>query len=227
MAYRRLASAEKLPEGDALTGAMVGIGMRFAAPATRNPNIEDTLVAASIEGMESDDLRVLSVLVTWIEAHSTWINADRLLRAVEALSTPRTRAFWAAVGHLLSKDRRYARLQKVHRGARVDLLKTGAEFQLRRRGEDERFAKTPLRAPKGILRNRLEDVLEPAALAKVHHGYRWRIVIGPSYRADMWADLESDPSLSATQLARRAYGSFATAWQVKKDWNVWSIASAT
>lgn len=39
----------------------------------------------------------------------------------------------------------------------------------------------------------------------------------PSYRADMWATLELDPTLSASELARQTYGSFATAWQVKHD----------
>lgn len=220
MAYRRLATAEALPEGDALTSAMVGIGMRFAAAGARDPNVEDTLVAASIEGMERDDLRVLSILVTWIERHYAWINADRLWRAVETHREARVRALWAAIGRLLVKDRRFARLCKLHRGARVDLLKVGSEFQLRRHGEDERFAKGPLRVPKGTLRQRPADVLEPALLAKLHSGYRWRVIIGPSYRADNWAELERDPSLSAATLARRAYGSFATAWQVKKDWSV-------
>jgi hypothetical protein len=33
----------------------------------------------------------------------------------------------------------------------------------------------------------------------------------------MWALLDREPSLSASELARKAYGSFATAWQVKHD----------
>jgi hypothetical protein len=45
-------------------------------------------------------------------------------------------------------------------------------------------------------------------------------MIGPGYRADMWAALEADPGMSATALARRTYGSFATAWQVRRDFAV-------
>ena len=48
--------------------------------------------------------------------------------------------------------------------------------------------------------------------------YRYRVLIGPSYRADMWATLDREPGLSAAELARRSYGSFATAWKVKQDW---------
>jgi hypothetical protein len=43
---------------------MTGIGMNFAASSFPGPNIEDTLLFASIESMEKNDLRVLAVLVT-------------------------------------------------------------------------------------------------------------------------------------------------------------------
>jgi hypothetical protein len=36
----------------------------------------------------------------------------------------------------------------------------------------------------------------------------------------MWAALEVDPTLTPTELARQTYGSFATAWQVKQDWEL-------
>jgi hypothetical protein len=57
-------------------------------------------------------------------------------------------------------------------------------------------------------------------LAKRHTVYRHRLLMGPSYRADMWATLEGEPTLTAAELARRTYGSFATAWQVKRDFAI-------
>jgi len=45
-------------------------------------------------------------------------------------------------------------------------------------------------------------------------------MMGPTYRADMWAALEQDPNLTAAEIARRAYGSFATAWQVRRDFGL-------
>lgn len=220
MAFRRISSPESTLHGEALTKALVGIGMAFAAAPTPNPNIEDTLLAASVEGMEREDLRVLAILVTWLEVHAAWINADRLTAVVRQHSGERVRAFWSAVAHWLGKDRRFARLAKAYAGPRLDLLGTGTDFHLRRAGEDPRFAGGPLRIPAGILRDRKEDVLSPAELAHRHRAYRRRILMGPSYRADLWAELEQDPSLSAAELARRAYGSFATAWHVKQDWEV-------
>jgi hypothetical protein len=45
-------------------------------------------------------------------------------------------------------------------------------------------------------------------------------MMGASYRADCWALLESEPSLSAAELARRTYAAFATAWHVKRDFSI-------
>lgn len=220
MAFKRHISPSVAFEGEALTSALVGIGMALAAKSAREPNLEDTLLAASIEGMERDDRRVLAVLLSWLEVHGAWINADRLTLLVAQLPEGRVRAFWSAVAHWLGKDRRFARLTRIYEGPRLDLLAAGTDFHIRRSGEDPRFVGGPLRVPAGILRDRKGDVLSPAELAKRHRSYRCRILLGPSYRADMWAELDRDPSLSAAELARRSYGSFATAWHVKRDWQV-------
>jgi hypothetical protein len=220
MAYSRSTATEKLATGKELGAAMAGIGMRFATRAAKDPNIEDTLIASSIEGMLHDDLRVLSVLTTWLGVHCAWINADRLSRGIEEHPDPRVLAFWAAQGQRFAKDRRFARLLKLYNAEQIDVLRTGTDFQIKRRGKDQRFADGPLRVPEGVLRDRANDVLSPSELAKRHHTYRCRVQLGPTYRADMWAEIERDPKLTATEIARRTYGSFATAWQVKKDWQV-------
>jgi len=220
MAYSRVATSRDLPVGKELTAAMVGIGMLFAAKPAKEPNIEDTLLAASAEAMDRDDLRVLAVLVTWLGVHHPRINADRLIRAAQAQPSIRVRAFWAAAARWLQTDRRLARLRELHHGSRIDLLRAGTDFQIARRGEDPRFAHGPLRVPAGVLRDRPADIVTPQALAKRHGTYRSRVLMGPTYRADMWALLDRDPSLSASELARRTYGSFATAWQVKQDRNL-------
>ncbi len=219
MAYRRKTAATLL-EGEELTRAMVGIGMLFAERGEPEANIEDTLVSGSFAGMERDDLRVLAVLTTWMHVHQARVNVDRLVRAAAAVSSKRVRAYWAAVGRWLSDDRRYARLAGVYGGRKVELLGVGTAFHVERAGEDSRFTGGPLTVPANVLRDRMADVLAPAELAKHHRTYRWRVAMGPSYRADMWAAMEGAPELSPAQLARATYGSFATAWQAKRDWQL-------
>lgn len=227
MAHSRAMAPAHSPSGDALTTDLVGIGLLVGGQGSRDPNIEDTLLAASVEGMERDDLRVLAVLVTWFGVHAARVNADRLTRLVAMQASKRVRAFWSALARWCAADRRFARLARAYRGPWLDLLSAGTDFQVARHGEDPRFAGSKLRVPANVLRDRPADVLEPAELARTHAAYRWRFVIGPTYRADMWAALERKPDLSAAALARATYGSFASAWQVRRDFAVWRSASGS
>lgn len=227
MAHSRAIAPAQSPSGDALTADLVGIGLLVGGEGSRDPNIEDTLLAASVEGLERDDLRVLAVLVTWFGVHAAHVNADRLTRLVALQASKRVRAFWSALARWHAADRRFSRLARAYGGPRLHLLSAGTDFQVARHGEDPRFAGSKLRVPGNVLRDRPADVLRPAELARTHAAYRWRLVIGPGYRADMWAALERKPDLSAAALARATYGSFATAWQARKDFGVWRTASGS
>ena len=221
MAHRRALAPVRAPSADDLTADLVGIGILIGGEGSRDPNIEDTLVFASVEGMDHGDLRVLATMVTWFGVHLGRVNADRLTRLVALQESRRVRAFWSALAHWRAADRRFARLGRRYRGPRIDLLPTGTDFQVDRHGEDARFAGTCLRVPANVLRDRPADVLSPVGLAEQHRPYSWRLVIGATYRADMWAALEQMPGLSPSTLARVTYGSFATAWQVKRDFGMW------
>ena len=224
MPFSRVIAPEHESNPESLTRDMAGIGMNLGGRANHEANIEDTLFRASGEGMDRGDLRVLAVLTTWLGPHGARVNVDRIRKLVEASGSPRTRAYWAAVGRWLAKDRRYARLGSLYRGEPLDILDVGTSFQIRRHGEDARFIGSSLRVPANVLRDRSSDVLMPGDLARRHRAYAWRIAIGPTYRADMCAALEAEPDLRPADLARKTYGSFATAWQAKADHQVFGPA---
>jgi hypothetical protein len=222
MSFRRQITPLLRLEGAELDRAMSGIGMNFAVEPNPYPAIEDVLFFASQLGMEKNDFRVLNVLCKWIDVHAARINVDRLTRLIEhSADHERTRVFWAAVGQWQQQpDRRFARLAETHSNrSRIDLF-AGTTFQVQQRGEHPWFAGTSLRVAAGTLRDRTSDVSSPEQLAQAHAVYRERVVQGPSYRADMWAALAANPSLSPAELARRTYGSFATAWDVRRDWEI-------
>jgi hypothetical protein len=225
MAFSRSAKADLLPPPDDLTAQMVGIGMNFAAHPRVDADIEATLVHASACGMVDGDLRVLSVLTTWLGVHHAHVNADRLVRFVATHPSERVRAYWSAVATWLRKDRRLARLASAYRGAPVDVLPVGTDFQIKRRGPDERFASSKLRVPRGTLRDRQEDVLSSEALVRRHAGYRNRVLMGPTWRADVWTVLEHAQDLSVAEVARRVSCSFATAWQAAQDFRLLRTAT--
>src|SRR5438876_447638 len=153
MAFSRTLAPTQTPQADLLTSCMAGIGMNFTAAPSAEPNIEDTILFASIEGVEHYDLRALAVLVTWFGIHAPWVNADRLTKVVETQSSPRLRAFWSALASWYRKDRRFARLARLYVGQRQDLIETGTDFQVRRRGEDPRFRGSAIRVAANVLRD--------------------------------------------------------------------------
>lgn len=225
MSFKRAIIPESFAADEQLLADLIGIGFLLQGSGTQNPNIENTVVAASIAGM-SGDIRVLSLLVDWLEIHSSRLLLDRLTKLVASVSDRRVRAFWSAVGKWKATDSRFKRIAKIYRGPRIDLLSSGTAFHLQRHGEDPRFLHSPLRVPaKAGLRHRPNDVLDPAALARIHRAYHYRVVIGATYRADMWAELELAPESSPSELAKRCYGSFATAWNVKNEFGIVQVAA--
>lgn len=222
MSYLRKKLPQYIWTEEQFNQALAGIGFNLFGAANFEANIEDTIYFASIRGMENDDLRVLSMTVLWLERHHARLNAARITDILLAEKKPRVLVFWAAVAYWL-KDRRFARLNSLYQGADVELLRTGNSFQISRNGEDQRFIGGPLKVPDKILRSRLTDIFTAEQLAAKHNTYRWRLIAGPHFRSDMIAELEQHPELTATELARRSYGSFATAWQVKQDLELVSL----
>ncbi len=221
MSYKRKTFPMTEPSRDDLTAMMGGIGINVATDRAVDPNIEDTLYWASVDGMIHDDYRTLGLMVLWLDIHLPRVNADRVVRILSHEGVPtRVRAFWKAVGQRFGQDRRLKRWISLYRGRRVMLPSHGADFRIQRHGEDGRFKGTALQMPNKLLRQRDGDVWQPKMVARLHRAYRWRVLTGPTYRADMLAELEGDPELSAYELARRTYGSFATAHEVKKDWEL-------
>jgi hypothetical protein len=219
MSFRRIFHPTEFASGERLTSDLVGIGFRLAAPSPKSePNIEDTLFAASREGMLQEDYRVLALLVDWFSIHVERVNVDRMRGLAASSPDKPVKAFWAAIASWQRKDPRMKKLSKIHSRRPHELLGERGDFLIQRNGEDERFKGSCLRVPAKTLRHRSQDLLSGKELAKRHRAYYWRVLIGPSYRADMWAILDHDPSLSAAEVARRSYGSFPTAWQVKRDW---------
>ena len=129
--------------------------------------------------------------------------------------------YFSSLGKWLQKDSGYKKLSKIYRGEPQNLgLNSEYQFLINRNGEDERFKGTKLLVAKKTLRSRHEDILNSSDLSKIHKDYYYRVLIGPSYRADMVSQYLNDRSLNAGQLAKKTYGSYATAWEVMKHINL-------
>lgn len=222
MSFNRSMFPESFEKGEELTLSLVGIGFRIWGGRRKNPNIEDTLIAASLEGLSGEG-RVMSLLVDWLEIHHQRINADRLVQLVFYVAGTNDKkfvCFWIAIAEWLATDIRFAKLRAAAPKKRLDYLDERTDFLIQKNGEDERFEKTCLRVPRKTFRHRPEDILSPEELVRIHLSYRFRIMMGPTYRADMWAVLYEHAATSAAKLARLCYGSYPTAHSVKNDFSL-------
>jgi hypothetical protein len=220
MGFQRTIFPKNFKAGSELTADMIGIGMAFAGIGNPDANIEDTLIAASIEGV-GGDYRVLSLLTDWLDVHIKIVNADRLIQLVSKIENLNAKIYWLAVSQWKLKDHRFAKLRrKAARLQRAPLNSTSG-FQIAKYGEDERFQDTKLIVPKNMLRQRSRDIASPEYMAKNHLSYKYRLLIGPVYRADLWASLERvGKDIPTSELARRNYSSVSSACEVKKNWKL-------
>ena len=220
MSFKRIECLDYYPQGEELTPKLIGIGFKLGGFAQENANIEDCLIAAATEGVNGD-FRTLSLLTDWFFIHHKFVNIDRLIRALKKIKEPKVKCYFSAIGRWLQKDNGYKKLSKIYRGEALLLgLTAEYKFLIKRNGEDERFAGSKFLVANKTLRSRPEDILTSIELAQKHHDYYYRILIGPSYRADMISHYTQNSSLTASQLAKNTYGSFATAWEVMKDINL-------
>jgi hypothetical protein len=189
--------------------------------------MEQTFLMALKHAMAQEDWRTLGVLTTWFGVHSTYVNAARLLRFVAgAECTPRMLMYLSGLASWMRQDRRFKSLITSY-SSREPLLRVGNDFHIARHGEDPRFQDNALCVPAGVLRDRAVDVLSPAQLARAHGTYAQRIIMGPTWRADVWAALLREPTLTASQVAKQAGCAYGTAWQTMQDFALWTRAQTT
>lgn len=220
MSFKRIECLNEYPQGEDLTPKLIGIGFKLGGVAEYNTNIEDCLIAASTEGVNGD-FRTLSMLTDWFYVHHKFVNIDRLIRALKKIKDPKVKCYFSAIGKWLQKDSGYKKLSKIYRGGALLLgVTSDYKFLIKRNGEDERFVGSKFLVANNTLRSRQEDILTSTELALKHQDYYYRILIGPSYRADMISHYLRNSSITASQLAKNTYGSFATAWEVMKNINL-------
>ena len=197
-----------------------------------NPNIEASIISASVEAVNNKDNRIGGLLVDWITVHYLRMNVDRLTKFVFNLSNSEykfVKIFWCAnAQRLFVKDQRFKRLSGLYKGRRINFAdcfsKNGKQkatkMLIEIKGEDERFKRTCIRVPEGYFSERPNQIFPVSVIAKNHLPYRYRVMMGPSYRADLWALLDNDPSISAYALGKKAHCSYRAAYIAKKDYKL-------
>ena len=220
-----------LKTGKSLDCDLLAIGFNLSCKKKSiDPNIEATIISASVEAINNKENRIGGLLVDWITVHYLRINADRLTKFVFSLNDSDykyVKIFWCAnAQRLLMKDQRFKRLSQLYKGKRVNFTdrfnknKRIIKMFIKIKGEDERFKKTCIRVPNGYFPQRPYQIFPASVIAKNHLPYRYRLMMSSSYRADLWALLKKNPHLSAYALGKKAYCSYRAAYIVQKDYKI-------
>jgi len=220
--FKRVVLPDSFFTDDELTRAMAGIGMRVScSKPIKNPNIEDVLLSASLEGLKND-WRTLSLVVDWFIKHSSLINVDRLTRAlIELKENELLIAFWSALAQQTGHDLRFNRMRKLYHGDRILIGGDKSQLLLKRNGEDQRFLNTHLVVPNLLLRSRQSDILDTREITQLNSYAYYRVMMGASYRSDVFATLNlAKKTVVPSDLARKCYCAFKTAWDGLRDWKI-------
>ena len=219
--------------GKSLDSDLRAIGFNLGGrKKSTDPNIEASIISASIEAVNNKDNRIAGLLVDWFTTHYLRVNVDRLTKFIFSLNDSDykfVKIFWCAnAQRLFIKDQRFKRLSKLYSGKRLNFADRSVERGQKRvtkmlieiKGEDERFKRTCIRVPKGYFSERPHQIVPVSVIAKNHLPYRYRVMMGSSYRADLWALLDSDPNISAYALGKKAHCSYRSAYIAKKDYEL-------
>lgn len=220
MSYKRKALPEVTYKDQDLYARLAGIGFRFAVvPVSQSP-IEDTLISAACTAVEEDDRRLWVGLLDWWAVHHPYVNADRLLRALQELNKPKISALFSGLAQGTSPIGRFRGLAGLYRGKRLVLFSEDYRYRLARDGEVERFEHTSLAVPRSLYKESTRDIMTTHEVAMIHRPYYWRIVMGPVYRADLWSACEKGVVRTAYSLASEAYCSISVARKVLIDYRI-------
>jgi len=218
---------------EALANDLHAIGINLSATKRSvDPSIEETLVRGVFWSIHHDDSRLISLIVDWISIHYQRINVDRLTSIVTQLPRENFKwiqIFWCAQGQrLVKKDKRFRRIAELYSGDRFDYIDrfkgphdkrlTAAYISLK--GEDERFVDTCLRIPSGAFSQRPQQIFQAEEIARKHFQFRYRVMFGPTYRADIWAILRQNPHYSGYRLAKLAHCSRPSATRIMHDYHI-------
>ena len=226
-------SSFEIQSGQKLNTDLYSIGFNLLCKKKSiDPNIEATLISASIEAINQKDNRLGGLLVDWMTIHHPRMNVDRLTRFILSLKSSQyqlVKIFWCAnAQRFIATDQRFKRLSQLYKGKRINLAdqyvnlkgkkKKVTHLMIQLKGEDERFKNTCIRIPNGYFSKRPNQIFPSSIIAKNHLSYRYRLMMGSSYRADIWAIMKRNSGISAYALAKKAHCSYRTAYIVKKDY---------
>jgi len=206
-----------------LSDKLVAIGFRLSSSRKRSRSIlqvdiENTLLEAIMA--LPDDLRLASLLFTWIKIHGNYVIVEKLRKRAHALGIETDPWYRALAAFAVENKYHKWKPLLAHRAETVYLLPPELSlFPIQRKGAVEWLEPYGILLPEGTLRIREDDILTPKELIQRNAQYRNRYLYGPSWRADIITAIEQGCT-SPMEISRLIGCSYEPAYRVFNEYQM-------
>lgn len=182
-------------------------------------DIEKTLFDASRE-FESD-ARLASLVFTWVNVHGDYVNIEKL-KKLRAQSLRAEDHDWISVLAAYAYSEGLQRWKLLMQKSKEPLFlfpRAITESSVRLKGEETWARKVNAIIPRGAIRIRESDIVEPRELIRINPQYKNRYLYGASWRADIITAIETGIDTAAA-IARLIGCSYEPAHRVLKEYRL-------
>ena len=161
------------------------IGIRVSGNSKQG-DIEETFLTAALEC--PDNFRLASLLFSWMKVHGNYVIVEKLRKLVNKAKMTEVQRRWISALAVYGKNNcshKWKSLIEIPE-ANIHLLPEEiSKSAIALKGSEEWLSEYSILLPKGTLRIREEDIMEPSQLIQINHQYKNRYLFGPSWRADI------------------------------------------
>jgi len=198
------------------------IGFQISGPRKINfeqwIDIENTLYEATLE--ISIDSRLFSLICSWVSVHGDYVIIEKLMKLQRKINSP-----WLVAVAICAANlgfHQWKRLIKKQRGTFSLVDQNLALSSISIKGEEPQFRNKGFLIPKGSIRIRSSDALDPEHLVRSNSQYRNRLLFGASWRADIITAIEKGMK-TPYEIAKVLGCSYEPAHRIFKEYSLAAV----
>ena len=195
------------------------VGIRVSGESSSG-DIEKIILDAVLEC--PDDLRLASLLFSWLKVHGNYVIVEKLRKLVSKAELNIRQRMWISVLAVYGKNNcshKWKSLIYIPEGNTYLLPDKISKTAIALKGSEEWLSEYQILLPKGTLRIREEDIMDPTLLIKKNLQYKNRYLFGPSWRADIITAIQEGCN-SPTAIMKKIGCSYEPAYRIFHEYSL-------
>ena len=184
-------------------------------------DIEKTIIESVLEF--NKDLRLASLIFTWIKVHGNYVITEKLQKLFYKLSSPEmVSIYWFSALAVFAHEHCNYKWKKLITKPKSEVFLFNEEITrsaVKLKGENTLLKKYNFILPENTLRIREMDVLSIKELLKNNLQYKNRYLYGPSWRADIITAIEKGAK-NPTEISKLTGCSYEPAHRVFREYSL-------